>query len=1276
MDACKRGAVATILAIFLFCSLATAAESATSRRCREAAGFLPDGQLATLVAERSAVADCRSAMQSDPDNVDLPAYLGRALYLSKQYDESVLQVSEAARRGSVLGWVLTGVQYQYGYGRTMDRAAALTWYRRASDAGHPMGHLKVAELLIETASSAEQKAEAVAYLRKALDAHATGAEFYLGVALEQGRILPKNLRDAIEAYTRGAASNEPWSMTRLGEMHLGAIGVPLDARKAAQLFARAAALNDSRAQTALANLYLKGMGVDKDLTQAIRLYKQAAAEDDTTAASMLGFMYRGGMGIPADPAQAVVWLTQAAEGGNVSAQSQLGTMYADGDGIPRDMTQAVRFHKLAAAQGYAGSRHALGNIYSMGTGVPANQKEATRWYQLAAQAYYAAASKGDAKAQYTLGELYFGGFGVPEDEVTACRWWQKAAAQHIGDAHLRLAQCHGAGGALALDLAESARQLDLAARSPLPPVNVLAGISQFIVGAAKTGNNTGLPEVSKLARLAIDRLARDKTLLAEDSVESVMSMASAASMVSDYSLGIYSLKALDQAFLASQASGNDTDAVVTSYMMSYFLMATGDETAARLYLDKANNSAMALDRAKPLPDERGRRLMGGAAIGVYFTRMLELDDEKPRRVLAYALGKQGKDQSPELIEAVAKLMRAPRADTEKAALDMIQLMSQLKETADAPGVRNNMTLIASMHQMRFDAPPEEIRAQLAALALRASMPGMMEDVRLAIYLELAKRLEDGGQLNQAVYFGKLAVAASEKMRSQFKPDEQSLQEKFVTARAESYRVTAALLAKAGRFAESEEVLRLLRFDELRQSLRQTDLGAAPSGGMKAVCVGRECQTYRDQLALIEKYVLTLSRLRELLAAEAPKADDIDAVVREQARLANTWREGIAALTANLPETDEQSLPIQLAALDKQSQPFSSILSELGPGAVAIRYIVRKESLLIMVSMGGANLPTLTEVKIPETELNKLVGDLRTAINGQKSDVLVAAKALYDVILAPVVPLVDAASGMGARTVVMIAPDKALEIVPFPALFDGRSYVVQRWATTTFNDASTANLKADPGRPRLHGFGVTQAVGKNTALLYVGDELSKIAALVQSEPAVLDAAFTREKLYQAFNTYQHARGRTAIIHIASHFNLQTSSQQGQDSALVLGDGTPLSLAVIGTWPMSNTELLTLSACSTAVSPDSANGEHVQSFALIAQNKGARAVLATLWPVNDPSASLFMERFYRYGFSAGAAPLSKARALQQAQLDFLRPDTKTPAWRHPYYWAAYTLLGNWK
>ena len=124
-------------------------------------------------------------------------------------------------------------------------------------------------------------------------------------------------------------------------------------------------------------------------------------------------------------------------------------------------------------------------------------------------------------------------------------------------------------------------------------------------------------------------------------------------------------------------------------------------------------------------------------------------------------------------------------------------------------------------------------------------------------------------------------------------------------------------------------------------------------------------------------------------------------------------------------------------------------------------------------------------------------------------------------------------------------------------------------------------------------------------------------------------------------------------------------------------TKLTIAQIAAIPnfFAGVELLTLSACQTGVSSrrqEDNQGVEVESLGVLAQRKGASAVIASLWEVADFSTSKLMVEFYKC--HAAATAVSKAEALRQAQLDLLlKPNAE---YSHPFYWAPFVVIGNWQ
>lgn len=174
---------------------------------------------------------------------------------------------------------------------------------------------------------------------------------------------------------------------------------------------------------------------------------------------------------------------------------------------------------------------------------------------------------------------------------------------------------------------------------------------------------------------------------------------------------------------------------------------------------------------------------------------------------------------------------------------------------------------------------------------------------------------------------------------------------------------------------------------------------------------------------------------------------------------------------------------------------------------------------------------------------------------------------------------------------------------------------------------------------------------------------------------MDENFTSE-------AFRSNLGRYPIVHAATHFTFISGvKDESLESFLLLGSGEKLTLAQIqnsGTI-FKGVQILALSACDTAYGGKDADGREVEGFGALAQKKGAKAVMATLWRVADESTRNLMIDFYS---NYQKPNFTKAEALRQAQLALLQESDRAigsktvktaidspQQFKHPYYWGSY-------
>ena len=253
------------------------------------------------------------------------------------------------------------------------------------------------------------------------------------------------------------------------------------------------------------------------------------------------------------------------------------------------------------------------------------------------------------------------------------------------------------------------------------------------------------------------------------------------------------------------------------------------------------------------------------------------------------------------------------------------------------------------------------------------------------------------------------------------------------------------------------------------------------------------------------------------------------------------------------------------------------------------------------------------------------------------------KSLYQELIAPIRHLLE------VRHIVFV-PHGLLHYVPFHALHDGESYLIDRFAISYAPSAGVyAQCQTKP---------VTAA--GDSLILGVPDERTPA---IRAEVEALARILPNAKLFlgddateDVLRTYGP---RSKSVHIATHGyfrqdNPMFSSIRLGSSHLSLYDMAHLQLPV---------ELVVLSGCATGLNVVTP-GDELMGLVRGLLQAGAQSLVLSLWDVNDDSTKEFMVEFYTE-LQQGH---SRADAMQTASI---RLREHRP---HPYYWAPFLLIGK--
>ena len=610
---------------------------------------------------------------------------------------------------------------------------------------------------------------------------------------------------------------------------------------------------------------------------------------------------------------------------------------------------------------------------------------------------------------------------------------------------------------------------------------------------------------------------------------------------------------------------------------------------------------------------------------------------------------------------------------------------------------------------------QALASELSALSL-AKAAGDPE-IEGVIETSLMVGFRDEHHPEEAILFGTDAVNSFQQIRRNISGLDKDLQTGFVKSKSFTYRTLAELLVQSGRLGEAEHVLDLLKEQELKEVVRGAAENAA-SASQPLVLSGAQ-QKAESDLASAEKTAAALTDMNVEMARLQGKPERTP---DEAARL-KTLEAKIEAANAQVAEFFRKTLYPELAQrsgaqdantlLSREKSEVSRLqntLAKLGPRVIGIRLLLGEEHAYLIVVTPQARRKY--ELAAAPAELRSKVLQVREELRRPSSNPRPHLAELYTMVVAPLtgelVSLEQSAKGEARAPVLLWSLDGVMRYVPMAALFDGSHYLAERFNNVLFTPESYGHMaSSDDGKPALQvlAMGLSKSYGGLPALPGVLPELRAVA----EDPAVPESHgpmhgrlyFDDRFTYAALKDQLGSGAGFPVVHIASHFVLETGGDA--EPYLMLGGenagdtgGFPLTLSRIeeSTISFQQTRLLTLSACSTAKGDVAKDGLEMDSLGMIAQQKGADSVLATLWDVNDASTSRLMSDFYTRWVKSPA--LGKAEALRQAQLAFLRGQQASPkaahrgvqaveddsaaapstGYAHPFYWAPFILIGNYQ
>ena len=325
--------------------------------------------------------------------------------------------------------------------------------------------------------------------------------------------------------------------------------------------------------------------------------------------------------------------------------------------------------------------------------------------------------------------------------------------------------------------------------------------------------------------------------------------------------------------------------------------------------------------------------------------------------------------------------------------------------------------------------------------------------------------------------------------------------------------------------------------------------------------------------------------------------------------------------------------------------------------VVVAYHALPDRLVAWVlSSEGVREATLP-VAVKRADLARLVDAYRDALINLKPATDVGDK-IGTLLLAPL----DIPAGKR----IIIVPHGPLHYLPFQALRVDGQYLIERNPISIAPSISIAARLAERTptvAAQLVAFG-NPTINPDVADPLPGAE-REVHALSQQFPGA--TLFFKEQANKT--NFQGSAPTARLLHVAAHAVADTLDPLHSKVLLADENGQPNYLEakdVMG-MDLKGTALIALSACESGLGRVE-DGDEVLGFTRSFLSAGTSTLLASLWPVSDAATETLMTTLYD--------DLAKGEQVQDAMRDAQRAVLANPETAHPFFWAPFNLIGNWR
>lgn len=310
----------------------------------------------------------------------------------------------------------------------------------------------------------------------------------------------------------------------------------------------------------------------------------------------------------------------------------------------------------------------------------------------------------------------------------------------------------------------------------------------------------------------------------------------------------------------------------------------------------------------------------------------------------------------------------------------------------------------------------------------------------------------------------------------------------------------------------------------------------------------------------------------------------------------------------------------------------------------VEYFHTKDKLLIFILQPYASELKIKEIDLPTSKFDYYLKQYADEFMITRRDIGQTWQNLSRYLIDPILEYLDGVD------IIYFVPHRLVHYLPLHALRYNGEYLIVKYKIAYSPSASVISYCQNKRRD------------KKQSCLSLGvvfeEEASRVAEIFKENSFVYKGPHVTKNLIE-----KESKGKD-IIHFSCHgfFHPQIPVKSG----LVLAKNEILTVEDIFQLEL-DTNLVTLSACQTGIN-EQKPGDDLVGLTRSFIYAGTPSIVVSLWSVSAGCTIELMEKFYSY-LKGGK---TKVESLQRAQLDIM----KNPKYSHPYFWAPFILVGDWK